>query len=108
MAEMARHLLEGTKHLSRAFDAIAAHAGKDDHLAATAAADDATKCARRTEKVYRQAMSDLLRLDAEGAPEYQRVRELMGRRELYRRLSRIADTLVAVADRVWYAAVKEL
>ena len=28
--------------------------------------------------------------------------------ELYHRLSRIADTVVAVADRVWYVAVKEL
>jgi uncharacterized protein Yka (UPF0111/DUF47 family) len=108
MAEMAQQLLEGTMHLSRAFDAIAAHGGKGDHATATSAADAATKCARRTEKVYRQAMSDLLRFDDEGAPEYQRIRQLMGRRELYRRLSRIADTLVAVADRVWYAAVKEL
>lgn len=108
MAEMTRHLLEGTTHLSRAFDAIAAHSGKDDDLAATTAADEATKCARRMEKVYRQAMSDLLNRGDEGTPEYQRVRQLMGRRELYRRLSRIADTVVAVADRVWYAAVKEL
>lgn len=108
MAEMTQHLLEGTTHLSQAFDAIAAHAGKDDDLAATTAADDATKCARRMEKVYRQAMSDLLSRDDEGTPEYQRFRQLMGRRELYRRLSRIADTVVAVADRVWYAAVKEL
>jgi hypothetical protein len=108
MAEMTQHLLEGTTHLSRAFDAIAAHAGKDDDLTATTAADDATKCARRMEKVYRQAMSDLLSRDEAEMPEYQRVRQLMGRRELYRRLSRIADMVVAVADRVWYAAVKEL
>ena len=108
MAEMTQHLLEGTTHLSRAFDAIAAHGGNDDYRTATAAADDATKCARRMEKVYRQAMSDLLRLDDEGTPEYRARPRAHGRRELYRRLSRIADTLVAVADRVWYAAVKEL
>ena len=35
-------------------------------------------------------------------------REVIGRRELYRRLSRIAETVVDVADRVWYAAVKEM
>ena len=35
------------------------------------------------------------------------LRELTGRREIYRRLSRVSDTLVEVAERVWYAAVKE-
>jgi hypothetical protein len=29
------------------------------------------------------------------------------RRELYRRFSRISETLTEVADRVWYATVKE-
>ena len=104
MAEMADLLREGTEHLSRAFDAIAAKGQKDGHRAATKAADDATKSARRMEKVYRRAMSDLLAVEAQEAP----VREVMGRRELYRRLSRIADTLADVADRVWYAAVKEM
>lgn len=108
IAEMAQHLLEGTQHLSRAFDAIAVHGGKDDHHTATAAADDATKSARRMEKVYRRAMSGLLTLDDEGSSEHEHVREVIGRRELYRRLSRIADAMVDVADRVWYAAVKEM
>jgi hypothetical protein len=31
----------------------------------------------------------------------------MGRRELYRRVSRISEILIQVADRVWYATVKE-
>ena len=31
----------------------------------------------------------------------------MGRRELYRRFSRVSDDIVAVAERVWYATVKE-
>ena len=108
MAEMADRLREGTLHLSRAFDAISANGGNDGHRVATAAADDATKSARRMEKVYRAAMSSLLGLDSEGSPEHDRVREIIGRRELYRRLSRIADTVVDVADRVWYAAVKEM
>jgi uncharacterized protein Yka (UPF0111/DUF47 family) len=108
IAEMAQCLREGTMHLSRAFDAIADNAGTDGHRIATAAADDATKCARRLEKVYRQAMSALVHLDREGAPDHELVREVMGRRELYRRLSRIGETIVDVADRVWYAAVKEL
>ena len=108
MSEMAEHLREGTLHLSRAFDAIRTNGGKDGHRVATAAADDATKCARRMEKVYRGAMSGLLRLDRAGSPEHDRVREVIGRRELYRRLSRIAESVVDVADRVWYAAVKEM
>jgi uncharacterized protein Yka (UPF0111/DUF47 family) len=108
MAEMAQLLLEGTKHLSRAFEAIAVHGGKDDHRTATGAADDATKSARRMEKVYRRAMSGLLRLDSSGPLGHDHVREIIGRREFYRRLSRIAGTLVDVADRVWYAAVKEM
>jgi uncharacterized protein len=107
MAEMAGHLREGIEHLSRAFDAIAAN-GDDDHEAATAAADDATKSARRMEKVYRGAMSSLLALEARDTPEQAQLREVMGRRELYRRMSRIGGTMVDVADRVWYAAVKEL
>ena len=107
MTEMAERLLEGTGHLSRAFEALTGR-GADGHEAATAAADDATKSARRMEKVYRGAMSGLLELEADDASEAARVREVMGRRELYRRLSRIAETVADVADRVWYAAVKEM
>jgi hypothetical protein len=35
------------------------------------------------------------------------LREVMGRRELYRRLSRVGDGIIDVAERVWYAVVKE-
>ena len=35
------------------------------------------------------------------------LREVMGKRELYRRFSRISEVLVACAERVWYAHVKE-
>jgi hypothetical protein len=31
----------------------------------------------------------------------------MGRREVYRRLSRIGDLVQAVCERIWYAVVKE-
>jgi len=108
MAEMARRLHEGTEHLARAFDAIAAKGDTDGHRTATEAADDATKSARRMEKIYRRAMSDLLEMETQDAPGSADLREVMGRRELYRRLSRIAGTMADVADRVWYAAVKEL
>ena len=35
------------------------------------------------------------------------LRDVLGRQELYRRLTRISDAIVAVADRVMYATVKE-
>ena len=44
-------------------------------------------------------MSALLQVDD--------LREVMGRREAYRRLSRIGDLVHTVAERVWYAVVKE-
>ncbi len=65
----------------------------------TVAADRAIKASRRIERVYRAAMGDLLAVDD--------LREVMARRELYRRCARIADTVVDVAERVLYAAVKE-
>ena len=54
---------------------------------------------RRLERVYREAASALLKLDD--------LREVVGRRELYRRFSRVSETLIEAADRVWYATVKE-
>jgi hypothetical protein len=62
-------------------------------------ADAAIKCQRRVEHSYRSAMSTLLH-DVD-------LREVMGRREAYRRLSRIGDLVHTVAERVWYAVVKE-
>jgi uncharacterized protein len=55
------------------------------------------------------AMAALL-VDGEAASALLAVddlREVMARRELYRRLSRVSETLVEAADRVWYATVKE-
>jgi len=43
-------------------------------------------------------------------PTYTRLGGVAGgsqRRELYRRLARTGDDLVRVADRVWYAVLKE-
>lgn len=96
VAEMARQLADGVGHLAKAFDRLA----KRDQDPATDAADEAHHCSRRLEKVYRGAMSQLLSVTD--------LRELMGRRELYRRFARIGETLDEVADRVWYASVKEL
>lgn len=96
VAEMALQLADGVGHLAKAFDRLA----KRDQDPATDAADEAHRCSRRLEKIYRGAMSQLLSVTD--------LRELMGRRELYRRFARIGETLDEVADRVWYASVKEL
>lgn len=94
VAEMAECLLEGVRHLGRAFDCLGT-----DSASATEAADAAVKCQRRVERIYRQAMGALLEVDD--------LREVMARRELYRRFSRVGDELAEVGERVWYAVVKE-
>ena len=96
VAEMARQLAEGVGYLATAFDRLA----NRQEGPATDAADQAHRVSRHMEKTYRGAMSQLLSVTD--------LRELMGRRELYRRFARIAETLDEVADRVWYSSVKEL
>jgi predicted phosphate transport protein (TIGR00153 family) len=91
--EMVAFLAEGVGHLADAFERLGADGD------ATEAADAAIKSQRRVEHAYRMAMSALI-----GVTE---VTEVMGRREAYRRLSRIADLIHAVAERVWYTVVKE-
>ena len=66
---------------------------------ATELADAAIKSQRRVEHAYRAR--DV------GAAQVADLREVMGRREVYRRLSRIGDLVHIVAERVWYAVVKE-
>ncbi len=71
----------------------------DDRAAATDAADRAVKDQRHLQHTYRAAMSALVEVEDQ--------RELAARRELYRRLARAGDELVAVAERVWYSVLKE-
>jgi uncharacterized protein len=98
MAGMASLLAEGVHHLADAFEVLAG-AGSKAAGDPTEGADRAVKAQRNLERVYRTAMVALLAVDD--------VREVMGRRELYRRFSRMSDGIAEVADRVWYAAVKE-
>ena len=91
--EMVILLAEAVGHLAAAFERLTSDGD------ATASADAAIKGQRRVEHAYRDAMSALLQVDD--------LREVMGRREAYRRLSRIADLVHVVAERVWYAVVKE-
>ena len=86
-------LAEAVGHLADAFGRLG---GDDD---ATELADAAIKSTRRVEHAYRAAMSELLQVAD--------LREVMGRREAYRRLSRIGDLVHTVAERIWYAVVKE-
>jgi uncharacterized protein Yka (UPF0111/DUF47 family) len=91
--EMVTLLADAVNHLAAAFRCL----GTDED--ATQYADAAIKSKRRVEHAYRPAMSALLQV-----PD---LREVIGRREIYRRLSRIADLVHTVAERVWYSVVKE-
>jgi uncharacterized protein Yka (UPF0111/DUF47 family) len=94
MREMSRAVRNGVARLA---DAFAAFADKDGDP--TDCADAAIREQRGLEHRYRSAMSALLEIDIVG--------EVLGRREAYRRLSRLGDEVLHVADRVWYATVKE-
>jgi uncharacterized protein Yka (UPF0111/DUF47 family) len=97
-AAMASCLLEGVRLLDESFERLRP-GRKDDKADARESADAAVKAQRHLEHIYREAMSALLSVDD--------LREVMGRRELYRRFSRTSQDLETVADRVWYATLKE-
>jgi uncharacterized protein Yka (UPF0111/DUF47 family) len=99
VAAMATLLAEGAGYLATAFERLDPDKRGKLSASATEAADAAVKSQRRLERAYREAASALLTVDD--------LREVMGRRELYRRFSRVSETLVEAADRVWYATVKE-
>jgi uncharacterized protein Yka (UPF0111/DUF47 family) len=94
VAEMAALLSEGLECLGEAFERLTTSDGD-----ATTAADAAIKTQRHLERAYRRGMSELLDIEDLGAA--------MNRRELYRRVAAVGDQLRAVAERVWYAVVKE-
>ena len=94
MAEIADLLVAGVERLGESFALLG-----DPGDGATTAADAAVKSQRAVERVYRQGMSSLI--------EHPEPREVIGRRELYARLLDVSSRLCAVAERVWYAVVKE-
>lgn len=101
-ADMAVLLVEGVQHIRTAFTALAEQHGKAAAAArgsATEAADAAVKSQRNLERIYRQAAGDLL--------DVTDISIVTARREFYRRISAISDDIVSVADRIWYAQVKE-
>ncbi|MGA7988636.1 MAG: DUF47 family protein [Candidatus Dormiibacterota bacterium] len=93
LAAMAASILDGVRHLASAFEMLT-----HDQDRATAEADAAINVSRAVEKRYRVAMSEALNIAD--------IRELFGRRELYRRYARMGDQVVRVAERVWYTVVK--
>ncbi len=95
MAEMSRELAEGTSYLRDAFSGLE----QDGSADATVPADKAVKSHRHLEHTYRAAMSALI--------EVEDLREITARRELYRRFARTGDELARVAERIWYAVLKQ-
>jgi uncharacterized protein Yka (UPF0111/DUF47 family) len=94
IAEMARLLGVAMRHID---DAIARL--DSDGEEATASADAAITAERQLERAYYEGMVALL-----GVADRS---ERIARRELYRRCSRIGETVVEVAERVVYAVVKQ-
>jgi len=94
IGQMCDLLAEGVRHLGAAFAALG-----DDPETANAQAAAAVKTQRNLERTYRRAMAKLA--------EKEDMREVIGRQELYRRLARISDSIMQVADRIMYAIVKE-
>lgn len=94
LAEMCTRLAESVHLLAEAVSAL--HGDDGD---ATEKANAALRAERQIEKAYREAMATLVVVDD--------LRELMSRRELYRRVARIGEHVVDVAERVWYTVVKE-
>ncbi len=94
VSEMATLLAEATRSLGEAVARLSAEPGDP-----VQAAEAAIKAERKVEKVYRRGMAALL--------EVEDLREVIARRELYRRCSRVGETIVDVAERVGYAVAKE-
>jgi uncharacterized protein Yka (UPF0111/DUF47 family) len=94
VADLADDLVEGLAHIRVAFDHLT-----DSSNVATVEADLALAAERRMEKTYRKAMHDLL-----SVPD---LRDVVARRELYRRALEAGERLAAVAERIWYATMKE-
>lgn len=92
-------LAEGVRHLADAFARLGERRVRVEGDRPTDAADAAIRSQRNLERVYRAAMSALLQVED--------LREVVGRRELYRRLSRMSEDVIEVAKRVWYAILKE-
>ncbi|MGB8384953.1 MAG: DUF47 family protein, partial [Dermatophilaceae bacterium] len=89
LVAMAGEIATGVQHLHTAMSRL-----DTDGDVATREADAAVSAERRMEKIYREAMRGLREVDD--------LREVLSRREFYRRTLDIGERLTRVADRVWY------
>ena len=94
VAEMAQLLADAMRNLAEAVARLDSAPGDP-----VEAAEAAVKAERNVEKVYRRSMAALL--------EVEDLREVITRREVYRRCSRIGEQIVDVAELVGYAIAKE-
>lgn len=91
-AEMAQLLADGVGHLVAALMTLRGEP-------ATSHADEARKCARSIERVYRHAVGKALK--------EKDVRVMFSKRELYRQFGHIGEYVINVAERVWFVTIKE-
>ena len=94
IVEMALLLGEALAHIDKAIACLTPDRGD-----ATEAADAAIRSARRLDQAHYTGMAALLAVEDRT--------ERIARRELYRRCSRIGETVVDVAERVIYAVMKQ-
>lgn len=94
LAEMAGFLRDAVAHIHEAVNQLGSNGD-----AASSAADQALHAERQLERSYYRGMAELLQVDTRN--------ERISSRELYRRCARIGDVVVAVAERIVYAVVKE-
>jgi uncharacterized protein Yka (UPF0111/DUF47 family) len=94
MADLAAELVEAITHVRVAFAHLT-----DPSDVAVIEADVTLAAERRMEKAYRRAMHDLLAV--------QDLREVVARQEMYRRCLEVGERLASVAERIWYATMKE-
>jgi uncharacterized protein Yka (UPF0111/DUF47 family) len=93
-AEMATVIRDGVASLRDAFGLIT-----KDQTHATQLADQARHTSRDVEQAYRDAMRGVLDQDD--------LRQIWAESERYNRFVELADRVVQVSDRVWYAVIKE-
>lgn len=92
-AAMGEHALEATRLLAAGFEQLGSKHAHPGELA-----DAAVKEARKIERAYRHALAAM---PADADPK-----TLITMRELYRGYDRIAEAVVRVATRIWYAVLK--
>ncbi len=90
---MAARLLEGTGALVAGFRLL-----RTDPEEAGRRADAASEAVHHVERDYREAMAELLASDD--------LRAVLAGQVLYRRYLDVADAIIAVADRLWFAVLR--